>query len=1065
VRVGLLGTFSLSSSGRSIRLESVKCRCLLGFLAVEPGSHERSRLAGLLWPEIAEEKACRNLRHAVWEVRQAFGPAAGAVVGSRHHLALAADGRVEVDAAALMDAVRTPRPSEEEAVEEMERAAGLFRGDLLDGVSLADAEEFETWLVAQRERHRAHACELLGRLIRIRRRGGDTPAALAHARRLVALEPWQESAHRAVMELLALLGEPAAALAQFESCRRILAEQLQTSPTAETVRLATRIRGIPGSSASTPPATPLLRHNLPVAATPFFGRDEELEAIGGLLARAECRALCLLGPGGIGKTRLALQAAHRVAASEGRDRGFPDGVWFVTAREASGAGFLLPAIAGALGLVDSREADAAGLGALLAHLATRRVLIVVDGFEHILEEGAAAAALLAAAPGAKLLLTSRERPSLDGAWMVEVGGLPRGKCPRREPAPAIQLFLETARRVRFGFEAGDEDRARIGEICQAVDGSPLAIELAAGWVRSLPVAAIASELAGSPGFLARSEDHRLRGVFERSYERLPTGERRALRALSAMAGGISGEAALAVAGTGPAVLRALADRSFLRFDPASGRHHLHEVLRFFAGERLAAEPGERQEVLARHASFFGDLLRRREDAVWRHGDHDAVEALSADLPDLGAAWEWAISRRETRLLGRCLPAFAALHAARGLYAEGEARVGRAVEALEDGASVQEAGGPEPGLLPRLLVTRAGLRNRLGRYDEAVADLERALSAPDASLRGGDRAAALLHLGEASLLQGRFAVARRRLEESIALSRTVGDRRWLADALARFGRVLMDEGRHGAARTLFEESLAAAREVGNRPAILFATTQLGFVDYFDGALETAERTLGEALEMARASADPAAAALALQGLGFVAEDRGGRLEEASARYREALAICQEHGDRLGAGRNLMLLGEVARKQRRFADARLHYHQSLEINRSLGSAYLCGLLHGNLALTAVAVRDFSTARREVRAALREYRASPSFNLVLEPLVAIAEMEHAEGRSARALELLGLVRSHPGNRQDHRVEQERVLEVIRNDRPGLDVETPLARGRALDLEAEVDRCLESQPAPAAS
>jgi tetratricopeptide (TPR) repeat protein len=190
---------------------------------------------------------------------------------------------------------------------------------------------------------------------------------------------------------------------------------------------------------------------------------------------------------------------------------------------------------------------------------------------------------------------------------------------------------------------------------------------------------------------------------------------------------------------------------------------------------------------------------------------------------------------------------------------------------------------------------------------------------------------------------------------------------------------------------------------------------------------------------------------------VAEDRD-RLDLASEFYRQGLAICEEHGDRFGAGRNLMLLGEVARKQHRFEDARRFYHQSLDLNRAIGSGYICGLLHGNLALVAAAARDLAEARAEVREALLEYRSTGSFNVVLEPLVALAEVAHAEGKSERALTLLGLVRSHPGNRQDHRIEADRVLSAIRRDRPDLDVKALLERGATLDLEAEVDACLEA-------
>ncbi|MDD5562876.1 MAG: tetratricopeptide repeat protein [Thermoanaerobaculaceae bacterium] len=1058
VRVNLLGGFSLRAGSASVRLESVKSEALLAFLALEPGPHARPKMAGLLWPETAETRAARNLRHALWDLRRAFGDAApDAIVGSRTQAAFVPGDRVQVDAATLMAAGREAGAKEDDLLRELEAAAELYRGDLLDGVLLADAEEFESWLVVQRERLRAQACDVLRRLVQIHRRRGDAGAALAHARRLVALDPWREEAHRAVMELLALLGEPAAALAQFETCRQVLAEQLQTAPTADTVRLAERIRSLPWAAEAPVTSLPLLRHNLPVPSTPFVGREEELEAIGLLLAKPECRVLCLLGPGGIGKTRLALRVAHRLVLGGESAAAFPDGIWFVPAQETPGENTLLPAIAAAAGLHAVRDgADGEIASSLFAHLRSRRVLLLVDGFEHVLGETGAASALMAAAPEVKLLLTTRERPRLDGEWVFEVRGLPMpaGAGGDRTGA-ATRLFVETARRVRFGFKAGAEDHARIEEICRAVDGSPLAIELAAGWVRSLPVAEIARGLVRSDGLLASAEDQRLRAVFERSYARLSADERRALRALSALAGGISREAALAVAAADPSMLRALVDRSFLRLDAGSGRYVLHEVLRFFAGQRLAAKPAERAQVLALHAEFFAGLLEAREEAICGRGDHDAIAAVAVDIDNLRAAWQWVLAHEDAALIRRCLPTLAALHDTLGWYREGERLLGQAVDTLTMLGRAVEAGVVADGLLARTLVARAALRNRLGMYDPAVADLERGLTGLDGERDGAVRAAALVHLGDAALLQGRFAEAHRHLTVAIELARRCGAEPVLAEALGRLGRVVLDQGRHAQARALFQESLTAARALANQPAMIYATNQLGFVAYFDGALDEAERLFGDALDLAHATADRAAAALALQGLGFVAEDRD-RLDLAAEFYGQGLAICEEHGDRFGAGRNLMLLGEIARKRRLFEDALRYYDRSLEINRAIGSSYTCGLLHGNLALAAAAARDLAGARAEVREAFREYRSTGSFNVVLEPLIALADVAHAEGDCERALALLGLVQSHPGNRQDHRIEAERVLAAIRRDRPGLDVDRLLARGATLDLETEVDTCL---------
>jgi len=1070
LRLRLLGACEIVAPGGAVHLESAKTTALLAFLVLSPGPHPRAALTEMLWPELAGERAAAALRRALWDQRRRLSSGGGdaVVLADRHTVALNPGVAREVDVerflAACAGAARRGDGAPDE-VDALRRALALYRGELLAGLAVEGAPGFDEWLAGERERLRLVALQALRRIIAALRGRGENLRALGYARRLLALDPWLEEGHRAVAELLAATGQHGAALQQLEACRRVLAEELGVTPSARTEALARRLRGPssfppggaaggagPAAAAPAEPAFP--RHNLPLAATPFVGREEELEHIAQHLADPACRLLTLLGPGGIGKTRLAVQAASAAIAPAPASRSDPlDRAALVRADAgAPGAEGLVAAIARALGLAPGSAGETHER--LVALLRERRVLLVLDGFEHRAGEAGTVSSLLADAPEARVLATSRERLGVAEEWVMEVGGLglPRSARPAAAArSAAVRLFLQGARRAAVGFAASDEALASAARICRAVDGMPLAIELAAAWMHALSHADLAADIERDLDVLAADATPAagLRAVFEQSYGRLAAAERRAVRRLSALPGGMTRDTAAAVGGVRPGTLRALADRSFLRFDPAAGRYWMHEVLRHYAGERLARDAAEHERVTRRLRDHLAALAAALEPAIVERGEREALAAADAEVENLRAAWRRALADRDTEFVRAVLPTLAALAEAHGRYREGEALAGEAVALL--GAGTNRSAARETA---HALAWRGALRVRLGSYESAEADLRQAAAA----LGGRDRAAlsrVLLHLGDAALLQGRFDVAAACLGEARDLASAAGAERVLAGTLARLGRVVLDRGRHVAARTLFERSLAIAQRLGDRRAAVHAANQLGFADYFDGRLDAAAARFAAALEQSREADDPAAIAAALNGLAYVAEDRG-ELERAAAHYGESLALAQEQGDRFGAARALMLLGEVARKQGRHDEARRRYEEALAISTAIAARFNVGVLHGNLAFVACGENRLAEARRHAAEALREYRAAGADTVALPAVIALAEAAAGDGDDRGALRLLGLVLAHPGNRQDHRLECERVLAAIRRRLPASAVAAGLAAGREVDLGAVVAEAL---------
>ena len=1025
--------------GTAVHLESAKTEALLAWILLNPGPHARSRLKALLWPDFSEERASAGLRRALWDLKRKLAPDGGPFVlrVSRGEVEIDPGPAFDLDVRAFLEVAgrsgRTGAGGRD--ARWAEEAVTLYRGELLAGLAVEDAPAFEEWLLGERESLRLLGLAALRSLVAFHRERGEWARALAHARRLLALDPWLEEGHRDVAELLALTGRRGAAIRQLEACRRVLADELGAAPSRETVALERKLRGEPASDGEPRPAAgPAFagpRNNLPIASAPFVGRGPELASVERHLTDPECRLLTLLGPGGSGKTRLAVQAASRLSGS--RPGLFADGVVFVPPRGEAGASGLAEALARSLELEGGGRDDPAGR--LLGALADARLLLVLDAFETRLDEVPLLSRLLAGACEVKALVSSRERLGLPEEWVLSVGGLETpvaGAPPDPARCESLRLFLSAARRARVGFDPGPADLAAAAEICRAVGGLPLAVEVAAGWVHALSPGEVAAQLARGPELLAGGRrggrgGAGLRKVFDEAVARLDAEERSVLLALSVFSGGMTWEAASEVGPASPEVLRSLADRSFLRLEASSGRYSLHEVLRAFAAEALRGTPHEEAAARGRHAVHYARFLARIASALGDRTDREARDALATELGNVRAAWTYSAAVGDAAFLSAALRPLAAAHLSWGSWAEAERLAGEAVAA---GAGAQG------------LVTRAAFRLRLGDVEAAEADVAAALS----RLGPGEdalRAEALLHGGHAALLRGRFAEARDGLLACISVAREQGQDRVLAEALGRLGRAVLDAGRHEEARPLFEESLQVARALGSRLGVASATTQLGLADYFAGELDEARRRLREALVLARAEGSRPAVAAALRGLGFVAEDRG-ESEEAAAVYRESLATCRENGDRYAAARSLMLLGEVERRRGAGDAARTYYEEALVLSRAVGSSYLAGLLEGNLAYLAAAEGRGREALAHARTALAISRETGSDTVGLPALVALAEVAVSKRDAGLALELLGCVLSHPGNRQDHQLEVDRVVERLRRELPRVNVDGGLVAGR---------------------
>ena len=472
-----------------------------------------NRWQTLFWPENESRQAFAYLRHALWELRRLVGETYLDLEGKS--VRLHPEQPIWVDAQLF----KTLLSLTQKEIKHLQEAVDLYRGEFLAGFSLPDAPDFDDWQVTQTETFRLLYDGALESLAESYKQAGDLDTAVAAARRRVELDPLNETAQRFLIDLLACSGQRTAAIRQFEACQHILKEELDLEPEPETFDLYRRICAgelAPVRLPEPQKAAPIsLAASLPVGSSLFVGRARELDQVRARLLDPSCQLLTIVGPGGSGKTTLALQVSNMVKGN------FPDGAWFVPLAPVSTVDGVVSTLEAALQISPpDRAVNQTGLPMhLITILKDKHLLLLVDNLEHLRESIPFFHILLRHTPGVKILATSRVRLNLPAEWVVEIGGL---SSPGAEGLgideikefESVQLFTTLARRFNARFEPTGDDWQAIQRICHQVDGLPLGLELAAAWVRVLQCQDIALEMAKTLDFL--STDQPVRDERQRS---------------------------------------------------------------------------------------------------------------------------------------------------------------------------------------------------------------------------------------------------------------------------------------------------------------------------------------------------------------------------------------------------------------------------------------------------------------------------------------------------------------------------------------------------------------------
>jgi DNA-binding SARP family transcriptional activator/predicted ATPase/Tfp pilus assembly protein PilF len=990
--------------------ESAKSPALLAYLAVTGQAHSRDTLAALLWGDLPEATAKRNLTKALTNLRQLLEPY---LLIERHSIAFNHQAHATVDAVIFQAAVESSallKPDNPERdLAPLRQAVSLYRGDFLEGFYVKNALEFEEWALGQREYLRELMLQALQRLTEQSARLEANPtAALEYCRRWLGLEPWQEAAHRQMMLLLARSGQRDAALAQYETCRQVLVEEFGVEPAVETVALYERIK----ASGTLPP------HNLPPPPNAFVGREAELEQIARHLADPTCRLVTILGTGGIGKTRLALEAARRYLQPERMmlEPNVDDGVYVVslaaitTGQDLAGiaqnltglSNQLISAVAETIGFSFRGATDLKGQ--LLTYLRSKAMLLVLDNFEHLIAPSLASrsrqgqedgltllAGILQQAPQVKLLVTSRERLNLQEEYILEAGGLtfPGGDwrpetmpslISNLHPYSAIALFIQRAQQTLTGFSLSEADLPHVVRICQLVEGMPLGLELAASWLRLLSCAEIVAEIERSLDFLTTTMQnvparHRsLRAVFEHSWELLSGEEQRVFCQLAVFRGGFGREAATQVTGGALSLLARLADKSFIR-RTANGRYELHELMRQYAHEKLwlasddianvtrqrGVKVGLAQMVWQRHSSYYLNFVNRREALLRGSTPQQAISELRLEIDNIRQAWQWAMTEGKVEELGFASGGLSRFYDLTGLFVEGERVFGQTVAYLQKYFMIA---GDEPnhtvqGVIVKLQVEQVRLLIRRGLPEQAVRIIPQAVELAHQIQDARLEATAYLQWGEALFFHGEAQATELRVEQALRLARSVRLPDIEAEALRYLGIAVKEQGEYAKALGLYEQSLACFRQLGDRRGESLVYNNLGILARAQGFFPEARSQYEQALKGFHEIGDSWGKGVVLNNLGYMLSDQG-LYSQAQTIYQQGLQLCCEIKDRWGESYFLDNLGNILRATGDYNAAQSCYYQSLQIRLEIGAQLQVGETLAELALLHHLTHNHKIAR---------------------------------------------------------------------------------------------------------
>jgi predicted ATPase/DNA-binding SARP family transcriptional activator len=987
MQVQLLGEPCVLAQGQWHQFLTDRRYQFLAYLAYQGAWVRRDQLAYLFWSDLADEAARRNVRKALFKARQLTW------LEGLEQNADALRWAVDTDAHTFQTALRE---------EKLETALELYHGPFLQGMELKAEGEFASWLELERQRLHSLFREAVFKHADTLATQGKANEAIKLLQQLLEHDALDEEAVQKLLALLSNLGEREKGLHLYHAFASTLERELGLEPNAKTQQLRESLQK-PGLTKS---------ENAPLPS--FIGRTLELQELRELLAQSDCRLLTILGAGGVGKTRVALQAATRLHNM------FEAGIHVVLLEALTSPTLIAPKIIEVLGL--SLQSAQEPLEYLKAQLADKQLLLVLDNFEHLISGASLLPELLEACPHLKLLVTSRERLKLEGEWLLPLEGLsyPKDANTTLEQVlsyDAVHLFLGRAKRLQPRFALTNADIPPLLEICRLVDGFPLGLELAAPWVRHLPLSDIASEIKQNLDFLSNANrdavgrQQSMRATFEHSWKLLTAKEQEILQKLAVFRGGFRRGAAEYAANASLPLLGSLVDKSLLHFSP-SGRYDLHPLLYEFIQQKLAESPEEKARVRLKHEEYFFRLLKERSKDYKSDKQKQALDALQEEYENIKTAWGHALlEQRFARLESVAIP-FAYYYQIGGSWQEGLEVFTRSRRAFRDVTVTPHSRAAEG----EVVSGQAMLHCCVGNFVEAIAAAQEGLALLQQVGKVEKTIVCLNILGIAHFDTGHYTLSRTSFEQALRLAQHYGDKGRVTALLGNLGVVEIEAGHLLVAEQRYKELSNLYRQDKNDDGLVAVLSDLGDLLRMMGRFDEAKSILEEGLHKAEVLRSEYVIPSLLLGLGWLYLEQK-YLDKAHDFLSRALAKSREIGSLRLEAESLQALGTLELRQGRPEQAQTPLLQALGISRDIKT--LPNLLAG--------------------------------------LISLAELKARQGQLNLAVSYLALVLEHPVTKRKDKESATVLLEQVSKALTPDTLTKALEHGKTLELEAVIEGILQ--------
>ena len=925
----LFGPFEVLRDGELVTADQWKRRKTQSLCKVLISDRTRlfttDQLVEILFPELEIDKANRNLRARISELRRVLEPdldkgsASNFIVKHGEGYQFNPAAECEIDAERFTERLKIAvelRNTERWnlAIAQHEKSRETYRGDFL-------AEDiYEDWTAIARDQFEQQHLESLLHEADCHVRMGVYQRAIELCDLALSKRDHYENAFRKKMLYQYYSGNGSDALATYEQCKIQLATSLDSKPADETNELRDLIvRGkIPLPSKAIP-------NNLPGHRTTFVGRQKEIDQLEEMLTDRTNRLLTLLGPGGIGKSTLSIHVAQRALDREE----FKDGIFFIPLAHLTQADHIVSAIAQKLNFSFYGNADPEDQ--LLAYLSSKQMLLILDNFEHLQMGASMASKMIEQTKHLRLLITTRERLQVAGECLLEISGL---TYPDDQSAiqpneiracDSVKLFIQLAKRLRTDYNPADEELVEIGQICQLLNGIPLAIELSAPWIRLYSPKQIVDEISKSVDFLSSdlndvTERHQsIRAVFEQSWSLISDEERQIFAALSVFQGGFSTDAAVDIAQTAPSMLISLMDKSFIT-SQQHGRLNIHELLRQFGAEKLASHPKRLKNARARHGQFFLSKLSASSDDMKNANQKNRIDEIQSDLENNRAAWDWGIENQEIEPIEWALDSLF-------YFFDIESRISEGTEMFENANSMTDK-----ALAIRIAPRLGWFVFRLGQFERAEKLFKESLHLAEENRLEREIAFTSNYLGILKRVKGEKKFAEALHTRDLQISTELQDTFGIARASNNLGIVKQEQGLYDDAKILYQEGLTLFETLGNQLGISKAYNNLGVIERLQGNALGAQELYEKTIDIDRAIGDQFGISITLLNLGNTARDLGDS-EKAKMHYEEALEIAETIGEKFSIAILLSLLSVIAFEQEQITYACDLAVQSLQTSQEI------------------------------------------------------------------------------------------------------------------------------------